>query len=138
MSAFLEQQLQQSDETKQKQLDNVLRRYKHISKTNPLLPVKMLWNVISNALHNLHRDVYLKTLNIKWKGDDDDKGLYTSTTWYDALFEEEFEKILNEQIEEYENNQPEHFQFTPSNLGGKRKTKRNKIKRKNKISRKKI
>ena len=60
---------------------------------------------------------------------DENKG-YASTAYFDAWVEEEFEKILNEQIEEYEKNQ-NYPPPPPQYQAGKRRgaTKRNKIKK---------
>ena len=99
-------------------IKQVIKNYENISRTNPLLPVKLLWDVMTKAIS---RSSSVPSY----------RHGYASKTYFDLWIEDEFEKILNEQIEEYENNQPEHFKFTPSYSGGKIRsaTKRNKIKK---------
>jgi hypothetical protein len=126
----------ENDANKAKHIKDTLQKYENINKNNPLLPVKMLWHVISTTLQRLHPNLYDARTNQNKDYDRYDpnskKGVYLSTTYYDAWVEEEFEKILNEQIEDYENNQPEHFKFTPTYPGGKNNKKRITRKQRNK------
>jgi hypothetical protein len=123
----------ENDAHKAKHIKDTLQKYENINKNNPLLPVKMLWHVISKTIQHLRPELY--DMRTKENKDYDrydqnsKKGVYLSTTYYDAWVEEEFEKILNEQIEEYEKNQ--NYPPPPPYQGGKRRgaTKRNKIKK---------
>ncbi len=124
----------ENDANKAKHVKDALQKYENINKNNPLLPVKMLWHLISKTIQSLRPELY--DMRTKENKDYDrydpnsKKGVYLSTTYYDAWVEEEFEKILNKQIEEYEKNQ-NYPPPPPQYQAGKRRgaTKRNKIKK---------